>query len=247
MSNKSHIFGNLLGLLLFSFLMTVASLSAFAQQTIKILGRVTDFNDKPISNCAVMLMDGHFNAIDSVVTDRPGKYMALTAIKWDEYVRFSKLPEQDRRLEFWAWNIIADKDLTINPRYHRLELYGTTAFCPTGTNALMVYTRPMSATEAMKYDEKLYRDNNNGVLDYSVKLEDFKVQAFIDDKEVKIRHIENMTEQYGNQKMGAFLLMLDYNVLHDDRTVHEIRITAENIKYNEKGENIFFFQNSDFQ
>ena len=77
----------------------------------------------------------------------------------------------------------------INPRYHRLELYGTTAFCPTGTNALMVYTRPMSATEAMKYDEKLYRDNNNGVIDYSVKLEDFQVQAFIDDKEVKIRYI----------------------------------------------------------
>ena len=51
----------------------------------------------------------------------------------------------------------------------------------------MVYTRPMSATEAMKYDEKLYRDNNNGVIDYSVKLEDFQVQAFIDDKEVKIR------------------------------------------------------------
>ena len=76
-----------------------------------------------------------------------------------------------------------------NPRYHRLELYGTTAFCPTGTNALMVYTRPMSATEAMKYDEKLYRDNNNGVIDYSVKLEDFLVQAFIDDKEVKNRHI----------------------------------------------------------
>ena len=70
--NKSHIFGNLLGLLLFSFLMTVASLSTFAQQTIKISGRVTDFNDKPISNCAVMLMDGHFNAIDSVVTDSVG-------------------------------------------------------------------------------------------------------------------------------------------------------------------------------
>ncbi len=88
--------------LLFSFLLTVASLSAFAQQTIKISGRVTDFNDKPISNCTVMLMDGRFNAIDSVVTDsvgfylmngiKPGKYMALTAIKWDEYVRFSKLP-----------------------------------------------------------------------------------------------------------------------------------------------------------
>jgi len=64
----------------------------------------------------------------------------------------------------------------------------------------------MSATEAMKYDEKLYRDNNNGVIDYSVKLEDFKVQAFVDGQEVKILSSQNMTEQYGNQKMGAFLI-----------------------------------------
>ena len=64
----------------------------------------------------------------------------------------------------------------------------------------------MSATEAMKYDEKLYRDNNNGVIDYSVKLEDFKVQAFVDGQEVKILSMQNMTEQYGNQKMGAFLI-----------------------------------------
>ncbi|MDR0732925.1 MAG: hypothetical protein LBF08_02515 [Dysgonamonadaceae bacterium] len=28
-------------------------------------------------------------------------------------------------MEFWAWNVIADTDLTIN---HRLELYGTTIF-----------------------------------------------------------------------------------------------------------------------
>ena len=45
--------------------------------------------------------------------------------------------------------------------------------------------------------------------------------------------------------MGAFILMLDHNVRHDDRTVHKIRITAENVKYHEKGENICFFQNSD--
>ena len=41
------------------------------------------------------------------------------------------------------------------------------------------------------------------------------------------------------------ILMLDYNVRHDDRFVHKIRITAENVKYHERGENICFFQNSD--
>jgi hypothetical protein len=111
----------------------------------------------------------------------------------------------------------------------------------------MVYTRPMSATEAMKYDEKLYRDNNNGVIDYSVKLEDFKVQAFVDGQEVKILSIQNMTEQYGNQKMGAFLMMLDYKVRNDDTDIHQIRITAENTKHHEKGENLCYFQSADFK
>ena len=164
-------------------LLAAGCMSVMAQQRVKISGQVTDFDGKPVSHCAVMLM-------------------------------------------------------TINPRYHRLELYGTTAFCPTGTNALMVYTRPMSATEAMKYDEKLYRDNNNGVIDYSVKLEDFKVQAFVDGQEVKILRIQHMTEQYGNQKRGAFLMMLDYKVRNDDTDIHQIRITAENTKHHEKGENL---------
>ena len=133
-------------------LLAAGCMSVMAQQRVKISGHVTDFDGKPISHCAVMLMDKHFHTVDSASTDsagyycitnvKPGRYMALTAVRWNEYVRFSKLPEQDRRLEFWAWNIMADKDLTINPRYHRLELYGTTAFCPTGTNALIVYTRP---------------------------------------------------------------------------------------------------------
>lgn len=85
------------------------------------------------------------------------------------------------------------------------------------------------------------------MIDYSVKLEDFKVQAFVDDKEVKILSIQNMTEQYGNQKMGAFLMMLDYKVRNDDTTIHQIRITAENTKNDEKGENICYYQSPDFE
>ena len=53
--------------------------------------------------------------------------------------------------------------------------------------------------------------------------------------------------QYGNQKMGAFLMMLDYTVRHDDTTIHQIRITAENAKHHEKGENICYYQSPDFE
>lgn len=84
-------------------LLTAGCMTAMAQQRVKISGHVTDFDGKPVSHCAVMLMDKHFHAVDSASTDsagyycianvKPGRYMALTAVRWNEYVRFSKLPE----------------------------------------------------------------------------------------------------------------------------------------------------------
>ena len=38
------------------------------------LGVVTDFDGKPVSHCAVMLMDKHFHAVDSASTDSAGYY-----------------------------------------------------------------------------------------------------------------------------------------------------------------------------
>ena len=102
----------------------------------------------------------------------------------------------------------------------------------------------VSKATVHRYISQLCED---GVIDYSVKLEDFKVNAFVDDKEVKILSIQNMTEQYGNQKMGAFLMMLDYKVRNDDTDIHQIRITAENTKHHEKGENLCYFQSADFE
>ena len=47
-------------------------MSAMAQQRVKISGHVTDFDGKPISHCAVMLMDKRFHAVDSSSTDSTG-------------------------------------------------------------------------------------------------------------------------------------------------------------------------------
>lgn len=38
------------------------------------------------------------------------------------------LAKKDQRLEFWAWNFIADRDTTLNIRYHRMEVYGLRIF-----------------------------------------------------------------------------------------------------------------------
>lgn len=40
------------------------------------------------------------------------------------------LPESEHRLEFWAWDFIADRDTTLDIRYHRMEAYLLTVDLP---------------------------------------------------------------------------------------------------------------------
>jgi hypothetical protein len=73
-----------------------------------------------------------------------------------------------------------------------------------------------------------------------VLTEDLSITAFHrDGPEVNLE-----SDQIGNQKMGAFLMMLDYKVRNDDTDIHQIRITAENTKHHEKGENLCYYQSA---
>ena len=53
----------------------------------------------------------------------------MAAVDLDVYPHTSNgVSNEDQRLEFWAWDFIADRDTTINIRYHRMEVYGLHAF-----------------------------------------------------------------------------------------------------------------------
>lgn len=52
----------------------------------------------------------------------------------NEDPRLQQVSHDDMKLEFWAWNVIADHDITLNIRYDKLELYGTTAFLEYGAD-----------------------------------------------------------------------------------------------------------------
>jgi len=108
-----------------------------AQNTVTISGQVTDFEGNPLSEANVFIQDIRFQVQYETISDEngyyqlevaPGEYASMYVLKLDLYPRMDAVPHEEMRLEFWAWNIIADRDLVINPRYHRLELYGTTAF-----------------------------------------------------------------------------------------------------------------------
>lgn len=218
--------------------------------TIVISGQVTDFTNNPIDSSVVRILDYNFNSIYETFTNHDGyyslniakgNYMAMFAMREKEYPKHRAVPEEDMRLEFWSWNIIANEDLTINPHYHKLELYRTNVF--KYESGFMIYTRPMSLTEALRNEEKDKVEQRYSNL--SVKMENIKFQVFADNEPLEIYSIQAINEystQEDKDPMGAYLIQVS-NPQHITNHPHiAFRIVAENTKHKEKGENIYFYK-----
>jgi hypothetical protein len=181
--------------------------------TITISGQVTDFEGNPIDSSVVRLMHQNFTVACETYTDKSGnyilkdvekgQYMAMFAMRPKEYPRENAISEEDMRLEFWAWNVIADKDLTINPRYHRLELYGFTVFeVRGGYPGLMAYVRPMSLGKSLSYTKTVYLDKSKAekTADISINLEDITFQIYAGNELLKINSIQKIIEFEGENQ-----------------------------------------------
>lgn len=233
-----------------------------AQETISISGRVTDFNGTPIEGCNVELKYSDFSNAYEGISDKDGyyilnnvkkgKYMGLIAIRKEDYLGNSQAADPGKRLEFWAWNIIADKDLIINPRYHLLELYGMNVYKVEGAYpGLFIYIRPMSGGKILSYIEDIMQGKTEpeGIPDTTVKPEHFRAKVYIDDKEVQINSVQPIQEYVGKDysSMGGFLIQTELPQKKTDEPYLVIKIVAENLEYNEKGENIYFYEIKDYE
>ncbi|MCG8410787.1 MAG: carboxypeptidase-like regulatory domain-containing protein [Bacteroidales bacterium] len=130
-----------------------------------ISGIVTDFDGHPVDGALVEVKHSDFKTAYKTLTDNKGqynlnvlkgKYLALVSLKVSEYpLAGSALPKENQRLEFWAWNIIAEEDINLDIKYHRLEIYGVNVFRIQGaTPGYTIYCRPMSLTRAFSKPEK---------------------------------------------------------------------------------------------
>ncbi|MCL2412915.1 MAG: carboxypeptidase-like regulatory domain-containing protein [Bacteroidales bacterium] len=242
-------------------LLFLLGINLFAQNpnTITISGKVTDFDGNPINNSAVVLMDRNFNPIHMTFSDEAGyyalenvekgRYMALLAIRFNEYPRAKQMfgidavAEDDMRLQFWAWNVIADRDLTINPRYHRLELYGFQVFEVWGAGPhLMAYVRPMSLGKILAYENW---ENRLEEMDISVELEDIEFKIYAGNEPLTIRSVETFIEYSGEGQAGirGFVLQFDRPRELTTDNFHVFRIEGTHHAFGvEKGENLYFFE-----
>ena len=230
--------------------------------TITISGQVTDFDGNPIDSCEVDLMHRDFSVVDTVLTDKTGhytltgvekgQYMALAALRMKDYVYSNAVPEEDMRLEFWAWNVIADKDLTINPRYHRLELYGFQVFkVMGGPPYLWAYVRPMSLGKDLSYGKDIYLDKQKAekISDINVLPEDIDFKIYAGDEPLTIHSVQSVEEYCGDDSkpMRGFFLQFDRpEEFSGNYCIFRIEATHK-LFGGEKGESVYFYEIKDYK
>lgn len=230
--------------------------------TVTISGQVADFDGNPIDSSVVQLLHKDFTVAYETYSDKAGyytlksvekgKYMAMYAIRPKEYPRENAVSEEDMRLEFWAWNVIADKNLTINPRYHRLELYGFQVFDVSGGPPyLMAYVRPMSLGKYLSYAKDIYLDKSQAekVANISVQANDIEFKLSADNEALTIHSVTPIEEYVGenNQSITGFFLQFDRpKEFSNTYCIFKIEATHK-LFGEEKGENLYFYEFKDYK
>ena len=178
-------------------LSTLLLLNVSAQETVRLFGKVTDFNSIPIDSVSVLLKNDKFEDLYKTMADKDGnysivvpkgKYYCLYAIKSKDYLK--------TKLEYWAWNVPLYNDLNLNPQYERMEIYGVNAFEPQvgPFDTYMIYFRPMSLTKFLTFtngrnirelEQKAYI--NHDTIDIAPKkISQDELSIKINDKDAKV-------------------------------------------------------------
>ena len=150
-----------------------------------------------LSGVSVEVKNEQFETIYETVSDEAGFfslsvpdgiYPFLTAVR--EY--------GDRYLEYWAQNVPAQRELTLDVRIDTVEVYGLHAFHVKGAaNALTVYFRPMS----------LYKFKS-GAHDIAPELDKRGITILVDGQQSEIYSLTRVQE-YAGEDVGlltAYLL-----------------------------------------
>ena len=216
---------------------------------VKIYGRVTDFSGAPIAGAAVELKDRHFATVATDTSDKdgryhlqvqPGTYLALAAVK--DY--------QVSNLEYWAWNVPADTDLEINPRFDRLEVYALNAWQPQGAYpSYQVYFRPMSLLKVaaeLKAVGSMDSMNKLPVLDIAPTLHKKGIEVTINGQKVPVLELNKVREACSpNQTMVGYLIQVGLPAIKTARKYDLIDVVLTDLTTGEKGEGCLFERRAD--
>lgn len=227
-----------------------------ATDTVTISGRVTDYNGNPVDSCTIGLYNPNFTtayetlsgpdgcyAIENVAK---GDYAGIFAMRIKEYPRMNQVAPEDMKLEFLAWNVPAHRDLTLDIRYDKLELYGTTAFMEYGGRPeLLIYTRPMSVTKVLAFSN--YLDKSAAEKEWKVTVDPqyMQFEVYADGMPLKLMSVQHLSFPNANGNAlndDCYLLQteLPKDISDHQGRPYEIRVVGHNTEYDEWGENVYY-------
>lgn len=261
---------------LFAFLLLLLYLNGIhaqqPQDSVTIRGRVTDYNGQPIDSCTICWQSPSFNGIKEALTDAnghytaripKGKYQSMAAINIATYPHTARpgLADSDQRLEFWAWDFIADRDTTLDIRYHRMEVYGLRVFCiPGATPAYQIYVRPMSLTRFLQWQTETKQKTQHGENVSDIEQQSsgktvqeeqlaprpdrLKVCVWIDGEEVPILMKQEIKEYFSANSYGnGYLLTVDRPRQPKQGLPYLVfKVELEDMDNGDRGEGLYYME-----
>jgi hypothetical protein len=159
----------------------------------------------------VLLKRDDFSDAARVVADSLGKYsMLVPAGRYDALCAVRNY--QVENLEYWAWDVPAQGELTIDCRVDGLELYGIHAWRPSGAaSSYLVYVRPMSLQRCGKPIQEHGPDalDSLPVVAISPELTVQDIVAEVDGQPVPVLAVSRVSESAGpGRNMYGWLIQV---------------------------------------
>lgn len=239
--------------LILGLLFSAVSFSGFSQNdSVFISGIVSDFKGHSVEGALVEIKHSDFKTAYETLTNEQGQYQikvlkgdyyAMGSLKMSEYpIAGSVLPKEEQRLEFWAWNIIAQEDIVLDIKYHRLEVYGVNIFRVQGAHpGYTIYCRPMSLSRGFAEPNK-----NLDFIDLCPNPDELDITVKINGEIVKINMMQKVKEYVSSGICNGYLLHVPLPKEKTDKEYDIFHIEMTDLKTGDKGEAVSFRRSVEF-
>ncbi|OWA37682.1 hypothetical protein B9G55_06445 [Saccharibacillus sp. O16] len=214
-------------------------------ETIRLFGRITDFENQPLPGAWVCLRNEKFEDLYEGQTDehgcyelhvQPGLYYTLFACK-DYKVNY---------LEYWAWNLPLFADYELNARTDGLEVYSLSAFpVKRMTRQLMLYFRPMSLKRALAWEQEtsLGSQDPSSIIDVGPKLDMADIEVYANGVGCTVHEVNRVVEYGGaGNRIYAYLIHVSLPDSVDLYTYNRIDVELLDRETLERGEGTLFWK-----
>lgn len=222
-------------------LVSALSFAQEAEDTVKIYGKVTDFDNNPAAGAEIRVIKDSFEPMYMLNADENGEYSI--DVKKGVYMAIIIVKDyKDKHLEYWAWNVPAFEDLEINARMDKLEIYAMNAFIPQGAGPVMlIYFRPMSLTRALELQKSREELEAMAVADIAPNLKNEDIEVIIGGNKVKVLRIDRIVEKADEKRgMIAYLIQTTRPAGYSEPSYLRIHVILTDSENGDKGEATYF-------